>query len=118
MTLYKWNTELYSTLNKYFPKCWIKAKHHLTYRNNFGELTILPSYELDRWIVNFDLYPAGMQIILNMGITEIKRFPGGDYSILPSPNEDCKHVREYRALSTGGQMGYYFPFKKRTLMFA
>ena len=67
-------------------------------------------------IENSDIYTAGIQILLNMGIFEFKNF--GEYcGMYYHPIEDCKHVRNYKSGPTGGQMGYYYPFKRRTLIF-
>ena len=72
--------------------------------------------ELKICIENSDIYPAGIQILLNMGVLEFKNF--GEYrGMYYHPIEECKHVRAYKSGPTGGQMGYYYPFKVRTLIF-
>lgn len=72
--------------------------------------------ELKICIENSDIYPAGIQILLNMGVLEFKNF-GEVCGMYYHPIGDCKHVRDYKSGPTGGQMGYYYPFKRRTLIF-
>lgn len=110
MSLYNWNTELYKNVVKYFPKCWLRGKR------GKRKLKHLSDAELSVCIGNSDIYPAGIQLVLNMGVLSIN-ISGYDYGIYSHPVEDGKHVREYKNGPTGGQMGYYYPYKFRTIIF-
>jgi hypothetical protein len=68
-------------------------------------------------IENADIYFAGIQIILNLGVTEIINFPSKSIGMFPHPYEDILHVKKYICTPNSGQMDYYYPFKKRTIMF-
>ena len=110
MSLYQWNTQLYEKVSNIFPKCWLRG------RKGRRILKHASDDELKMYIENVDIYLAGIQIILNMGVFEIKNY-GMDYGIYYHPTEEGMHVREYKSGPTSGQMGYYYPFKRRTLMF-
>ena len=115
MALYRWNTKLHNILKKYFPKFWLKKIHRYS---SFGKIREVPLTELNTYVRNTDLYPVGIQVVLNLGAIEIDDFPGGDYGILPHPVEDGKHLREYESGPIEGHCGYFYPFKRRTLIFA
>ena len=113
MALYQWNTEIYNITRKYFWKKWLKRGGP----SPFGTLTVASAGELQTIISNIDIYPFGAQIIINLGVLGFDHFAGGDHSILPHPVEEGKHLREYIASPSGGQMGYLYPFKFRTAIF-
>ena len=110
MSLYKWDIKLYTLVSHYLPKCWLKG------RKGRKLLPQMSDKELKICIENSDIYPAGIQILLNMGVLEFKNF-GEGCGMYYHPIEDGKHVRAYKFGPTGGQMDYYYPFKRRALMF-
>lgn len=115
MVLYKWDTVLYDAVKAYFPRC-LKSAWKKKRRYNMGTVNRLSLSELNEYIKNTDIYLAGAQVVLNLGFTQLQHSPV-EYGILPHPVEDLKHVRKYTSTPRGGQMEYYHPFKKRTLMF-
>lgn len=113
MSLYKWDLELYNTVKKYFPK-YLKNNKNKVY---YTEITKVSEDVINMYIKNVDLYDSGIQLILNMGITEISHSVEKDIGIFPSPDLEGKHLRKYVSNPQGGQLDYYYPYKNRSLIF-
>ena len=115
MSLYIWDTLLYNAIRSYFPRC-LKSKWKEKRLYNMGIVNRISLRHFKMYVENADIYFAGIQIVLNLGFTQIRHSPL-EYGILPHPSEDLKHVRKYTCTSSGGQMDYYHPFKNRTIIF-
>ena len=115
MTLYSWDTVLYDAIKAYFPRCF-KSKWKEKRIYNMGVLYRLPLEQLKVYVENTDIYFAGVQLVLNLGFTSIYHSPV-EYGILPHPSEDLTHIKRYTCTPNGGQIDYYYPFKKRSVIF-